>query len=76
MTLAPKPYYWPNTRTLSYGDSPPIATRAGWMSLACMPFVLYGTPDLFFLRVCSHIDMNQCNRRKGQYDHPRDGCLA
>lgn len=39
MTLGPKPYYWPNTHTLSYGDSPPLATRAGWMSLACLPFV-------------------------------------
>ncbi|KIW18595.1 hypothetical protein PV08_02884 [Exophiala spinifera] len=39
MTLGPKPYYWPNTRTLTYGNSPPIATRSGWMALACMPFV-------------------------------------
>ncbi|KAK5707314.1 hypothetical protein LTR17_020812 [Elasticomyces elasticus] len=39
MTLAPRPFYWPNTRTLNYGSSPPIATRAGWMSIACMPFV-------------------------------------
>lgn len=39
MTLAPKPYYWPNTPELNYGNSPPLATRAGWLSLACMPFV-------------------------------------
>ncbi|RDL41384.1 uncharacterized protein BP5553_01363 [Venustampulla echinocandica] len=31
MTLGPQPYYWPNTRTLSYGNSPPIATRTGWI---------------------------------------------
>ena len=36
MTLAPKPYYWPSS---VYGSSPPIATRAGWMALGCMPFV-------------------------------------
>ncbi|KAI5362916.1 putative ferric reductase, NAD binding domain, ferric reductase transmembrane component-like protein [Septoria linicola] len=37
MTLAPQPYYWPDTA--EFGSSPPIATRAGWLSLACMPFV-------------------------------------
>ncbi|KAH6679077.1 ferric reductase [Halenospora varia] len=40
LTLGPKPYYWPNTKTLSYGNSPPIATRTGWMSLALMPFLM------------------------------------
>ncbi|KAI0008482.1 putative FRE ferric reductase-like transmembrane component [Xylariaceae sp. FL0662B] len=40
MTLGPQPYYWPNTRTLNYGSSPPIATRTGWMALGCMPFML------------------------------------
>ena len=46
MTLGPKPYYWPNEKnaagkvTLSFGNSPPIATRAGWMSLACLPFII------------------------------------
>lgn len=42
MTLAAKPYYWPNSRDqeLSYGGSPPIATRAGWMALGCLPFVI------------------------------------
>lgn len=37
MTLGPKPYYWPST---SYGGSPPIATRTGWMAVALLPFVL------------------------------------
>lgn len=40
MTFGPQPYYWPNTRTLSYGNSPPIATRTGWMALACLPFMI------------------------------------
>lgn len=40
MTLGPHPYYWPNTKELSYGGSPPIATRAGFMALACMPFLI------------------------------------
>lgn len=39
MTLGSKPYYWPTDA--SYGSSPPIATRAGWMALALLPFVLY-----------------------------------
>ncbi|KAJ5175339.1 Riboflavin synthase-like beta-barrel [Penicillium canariense] len=38
MTLGPKPYYWPTDA--SYGSSPPIATRAGWMALALLPFIL------------------------------------
>lgn len=41
MTLAAKPYYWPNTHEISYGNSPPIATRAGWLALGCLPFLLY-----------------------------------
>ncbi|KJZ79977.1 hypothetical protein HIM_00691 [Hirsutella minnesotensis 3608] len=40
MTLGPRPYYWPNTKELSFGGSPPIATRAGYMALACLPFLL------------------------------------
>ncbi|KAJ5179050.1 hypothetical protein N7492_002260 [Penicillium capsulatum] len=40
MTLGPHPYYWPNTKEISYGNSPPIATRTGWMALACMPFLI------------------------------------
>ncbi|PYH97864.1 putative ferric reductase transmembrane component [Aspergillus ellipticus CBS 707.79] len=39
MTLGPHPYYWPNTKEISFGNSPPIATRAGFMALACMPFL-------------------------------------
>ncbi|KAJ6083836.1 hypothetical protein N7467_007971 [Penicillium canescens] len=38
MTLGPKPYYWPTDA--SYGGSPPLATRAGWMALGLLPFVL------------------------------------
>lgn len=40
MTLGPRPYYWPNTMELSYGNSPPIATRAGYMALGCLPILL------------------------------------
>ncbi|RAK81737.1 ferric reductase family protein [Aspergillus fijiensis CBS 313.89] len=36
MVLIPQPYYW---SSLDYGGSPPLATRSGWMALACMPFV-------------------------------------
>jgi predicted ferric reductase len=39
MTLGPKPFYWPTTATLKFGNSPPIATRSGWLSLACFPFI-------------------------------------
>ena len=37
MTFAPQPLVWPNSR---HGTSPPVATRSGWISLACLPFVL------------------------------------
>ncbi|KAL4918668.1 ferric reductase NAD binding domain-containing protein [Aspergillus aurantiobrunneus] len=40
MTLGPQPYYWPDRGTVSYGSSPPIATRTGWMAVALLPFVL------------------------------------
>ncbi|KAJ5698113.1 hypothetical protein N7462_000118 [Penicillium macrosclerotiorum] len=40
MTLGPHPYYWPNTKEISYGNSPPIATRTGFMALACLPFLI------------------------------------
>lgn len=43
MTLGPKPYYWPTDA--SYGSSPPIATRAGWMALGLLPFVLLVFPS-------------------------------
>lgn len=38
LTLGPQPYYWPTDA--KYGNSPPIATRTGWMALACLPFIL------------------------------------
>jgi ferric-chelate reductase len=38
MTLGPTPYYWPTDS--NYGSSPPLATRAGWMALGLLPFVL------------------------------------
>ncbi|KAF9016856.1 hypothetical protein BDZ89DRAFT_395589 [Hymenopellis radicata] len=37
LLLSARPYYWPND---NMGDSPPIATRAGWMSIAVMPFMI------------------------------------
>lgn len=40
MTLGPRPYYWPNTATIHYGNSMPIATRSGWMALGCLPFII------------------------------------
>ncbi|KIW36422.1 hypothetical protein, variant 1 [Exophiala oligosperma] len=40
MTLGPRPYYWHNTRTVIFGYSPPIATRTGFMSIACIPFII------------------------------------
>jgi ferric-chelate reductase len=36
LTLGPRPYYWPNTSTTSYGSSPPIATPSGWLLLYCL----------------------------------------
>ncbi|KAK2786143.1 hypothetical protein FQN53_006905 [Emmonsiellopsis sp. PD_33] len=39
MTFGPRPYYWPNTKEISYGNSPPIATRTGFLALAPMPFL-------------------------------------
>jgi len=39
MTLVPHPYYWPDNADGTWGSSPPIATRSGWLSLACLPFV-------------------------------------
>ncbi|KFY07967.1 hypothetical protein V492_06661 [Pseudogymnoascus sp. VKM F-4246] len=36
MVLAPGTFYWP---TETFGHSPALATRSGWLSLACMPFV-------------------------------------
>jgi hypothetical protein len=42
MVLGPRPYYWPNRKDppLSFGNSPPLAARSGWMALACLPFII------------------------------------
>ncbi|KAJ7116706.1 FAD-binding domain-containing protein [Mycena epipterygia] len=37
LMLAVRPFYWPND---AMGHSPPIATRAGWISIAIMPFMI------------------------------------
>ncbi|KAJ6577925.1 FAD-binding domain-containing protein [Mycena capillaripes] len=37
LMLAVRPFYWPNE---AMGHSPPIATRAGWISIAIMPFMI------------------------------------
>ncbi|KAF8916533.1 FAD-binding domain-containing protein [Mucidula mucida] len=37
LLLSARPYYWPNE---TMGHSPPIATRAGWMSIAIKPFMI------------------------------------
>ncbi|KAJ7606729.1 FAD-binding domain-containing protein [Mycena polygramma] len=37
LMLAVRPFYWPN---MAMGHSPPIATRAGWISIAIMPFMI------------------------------------
>ncbi|KAI7221048.1 hypothetical protein KC333_g1993 [Hortaea werneckii] len=55
MTLAPKSYYWPNTPELNYGNSPPLATRAGWLSLACMPFVFATAGKSSFITLATGI---------------------
>ncbi|KAL6153059.1 hypothetical protein ACJQWK_11584 [Exserohilum turcicum] len=36
MDLAPQPYYWASKK---FGNSPPLATRSGWLALGCMPFI-------------------------------------
>lgn len=37
MTVVPGQYYWPEA---SWGDSPPLATRAGWLGLGPLPILL------------------------------------
>ncbi|KAJ6463186.1 FAD-binding domain-containing protein [Mycena vulgaris] len=37
LMLAVRPFYWPSDEM---GHSPPIATRAGWISIAIMPFMI------------------------------------
>ena len=55
MTLATKPYYWPNTETFHFGDSPPIATRSGWLSIGCMPFVFATAGKSNLITLCTGI---------------------
>ena len=55
MTLGPRPYYWPNTKSISYGNSPPIATRSGWMSIACLPFVFATSTKVNFVTMLTGI---------------------
>ncbi|KAF2453184.1 ferric-chelate reductase [Lineolata rhizophorae] len=40
LALGPKPYYWSNTMEINFGNSPPIATRSGWIAVALLPFTL------------------------------------
>ncbi|TVY42282.1 Ferric/cupric reductase transmembrane component [Lachnellula occidentalis] len=53
LTLGPKPYYWP--KKPSYGDSPPIATRSGWMALALLPFVMVLSSKVNWITVLTGI---------------------
>ncbi|KAJ4242930.1 hypothetical protein NW757_011649 [Fusarium falciforme] len=65
MTLGPKPYYWPNTDDVDYGSSPPIATRTGWMALACLPFVIATSAKTNFITLVtgvSHERLQTCHR--------------
>ncbi|KAL2689101.1 hypothetical protein Neosp_003153 [[Neocosmospora] mangrovei] len=65
MTLGPKPYYWPNTDEVDYGSSPPIATRTGWMALACLPFVIATSSKTNFITLVtgiSHERLQTCHR--------------
>ena len=48
LTLGPKPYYWPNTKKLSYGGSPPLATKSEWMAVALLPFVMWESLPINF----------------------------
>ncbi|DAA75331.1 TPA_exp: putative Ferric-chelate reductase [Trichophyton benhamiae CBS 112371] len=40
LTLGPKPYYWPNTKEVVFGGSPPLGIRAGWIALGLLPFTI------------------------------------
>ena len=63
MDLAPKPYYWVDEM---FGGSPPLATRSGWMALACMPFVLYVVESHIFDETTDNIQRN-CD--ESELDH-------
>ncbi|KAJ9225469.1 hypothetical protein DTO169C6_2202 [Paecilomyces variotii] len=55
LTLGPKPYYWPNTATVNYGSSPPIATRSGFMALALLPFTVFLAAKWNFITIVTGI---------------------
>ncbi|GAD96998.1 ferric-chelate reductase [Paecilomyces variotii No. 5] len=55
LTLGPKPYYWPNTPTVNYGGSPPIASRAGFMALALLPFTVFLAAKWNFITIVTGI---------------------
>ncbi|KAJ7072972.1 ferric reductase NAD binding domain-containing protein [Mycena amicta] len=46
LTLAARPFYWPND---AMGMSQPIATRAGWISIAVMPFMIAFSTKINFV---------------------------
>ncbi|KAJ7503365.1 hypothetical protein B0H11DRAFT_582059 [Mycena galericulata] len=46
LLLAVRPFYWPNE---AMGHSPPIATRAGWISIAIMPFMIAFSTKINFV---------------------------
>ncbi|KAF9049544.1 hypothetical protein BDZ89DRAFT_940671 [Hymenopellis radicata] len=48
LMLAVRPYYWPND---AMGHSPPIATRAGWISIAIMPFMIVFATKVNFIGI-------------------------
>ncbi|KAJ7082896.1 FAD-binding domain-containing protein [Mycena belliarum] len=48
LMLAARPFYWPNDRM---GHSPPLGTRAGWISIAIMPFMIAFATKVNFVSV-------------------------
>jgi ferric-chelate reductase len=77
MTLGPKPYYWPNYT--DFGYSPPIATRAGYMAIAILPFqVMFATKwnPITILTGVSHERLQVYHRWSGwimcAYTRPAD----
>jgi hypothetical protein len=50
-TFAVHPYYWP---VLEMGNSPPLGTRAGWISMGILPFMLSVYNILKRFKTCSH----------------------
>ncbi len=55
MTLIPQPYYWAHNMDGSWGSSPPLATRSGWLSLGCMPFVFLTAGKSNFITVVTGV---------------------